>query len=171
MRDRCEVLRYLSLSDETGGTTSVWTQAGSYPCRVESLQVGSAREGQSPGVGQQSDVAYLVHLPRTAHVLPQDRLGVPGWFNARQGSTRYEENAKVIPSGDKPSFFSVAMYGGTTSGGDIAFDAWPSQPGQTLVDGDVTWRYGGRVAALEVLGSDEAQSNEQELVVRVKEVR
>ena len=167
MNDRCEVLRFLSMRDETGGTTTVWTQAGAYVCRVEDVQ--SARNSNENAQGIVPIAPYLLHLPRNAHILNEDRLGVPGWFNAWAPNTVYAEGARVLPPLDKPSFYIEAMYGGT-SGMAPSPELWPSQPGQTLISGDVTWRYGGRVSFLEVVGQNDGATNDDELVIWAKEV-
>jgi hypothetical protein len=162
---RCEVLRFVDITDETGGSSSFWTQAGSYPCRVS--DAGTEREGISEA-GAQSEAPYAVHLPPTAQVLADDRLGIPGWFNAWQPQMAYEVGAKVLPTSTRATCFLVAVEAGVS--GNVAPDNFPSHEGQTLRDGSVLWSYGGRASFLEVVGSNSAKSNSAELVVRAKEV-
>lgn len=165
MDDRCEVLRFQSLADETGGSTTVWTQAGSYPCRVEATK--TAREGVVTAGNEASQVLYNVHLPSTAHVLASDRLGVPGWFNVWQGSREYSQGEKVISTAPHPGFYFECVQGGQSGAGE---PPWAGQIGASVQDGTARWRVAARVQFLEVVAPIDATTNALELVVRAKEV-
>lgn len=91
---RCEVLRFLSVEDETGGVTEMWTQAGAYPCRIE--EAGAGTESMSVSGSFDANVPYRVYLPKFAQVFTSDRLGVPGWFNIWQEDRNYNRGDRVI---------------------------------------------------------------------------
>lgn len=91
---RCEILRFNTTQDEFGGASESWIQAGSYPCRVEDLRSGDETTGE--GTGLQSTVPYRVYLPRDAHVIAADRIGVPGWFNEWRPNQIYQSGTRVI---------------------------------------------------------------------------
>lgn len=148
---RCEVLRFLSAQDETGGTTEMWTQAGSYPCRVE--EAGAGSEGNSEATGVQSVEPYRVYLPKTAQVTADDRLGIPGWFNVWQEDHNYNRGDRVILAD-----FDGYVYECTSSG---------LNPSPEKLQ---RWRRAERAQFLEITSVLDAVAGEDVVSVLCKEV-
>lgn len=162
---RCEVLRFQSVEDVTGGVSEQWILAGAYECSLEAMPNGD--ESGAQGLGVQSEVLYLVHLPASADVSPSDRLGVPGWFNAWKPDTSYMEGARVIPRGSKPMWFYECVESG--AGTSLEPD-WPTQVGAQVRADGALWRCAGRCSFLEVVSVPDAAPSAGELVLRCKDV-
>ncbi|RYG70039.1 hypothetical protein EON80_08670 [bacterium] len=153
LESRCEVLRFLTVPDETGGTSEVWTQAGAYPCRVE--EDGTGTEGLGAAGDVQSSTPYRVYLPKFAQVSAEDRLGIPGWFNEYRSTQTYQKGARVILSEFDGFFYELAVNSslGLAPNGDSG-----------------NWRRAGRAQFLEIVNLTDAVDGEDVLIARCKEV-
>lgn len=155
--DRCEVLRFLSVEDETGGITEMWTQAGAYPCRIE--EAGAGGEGTGTAGNVQSAAPYRVYLPLWAQVKTSDRLGVPGWFNAWKAGENYATGDKVIPT-----LADGYIYECEVPHADASEPNWSDL-------GLSPWKRLRRVQFLEIEAVLDAVSGEDVLPVTCKEVQ
>lgn len=165
MNARCEVLRFVSLEDETGGQTTVWTQAGAYPCRIERV-LGATESGTATG-GQASQVLYDVHLPRTAQLQANDRIGVPGWFNVWKPNTAYTLGAKLISTAPRPQTWFECSEPGNSGAVE---PVWPQSEGALVLAGSARFKCRGGAQWLEVVGVIDAVTDGDELIVRAKEI-
>lgn len=151
LKARCEVLRYLSVEDETGGVTEKWELTGNYHCRVEEAGAGGEATGASGAFS--ATVPYRVYLPKWAQIFARDRLGVPGWFNTFMPGLSYSMDQKVISD---------------------PFDGWVYEnidgtTGSGLADG-AHWRRLERAQFLEIVSVLDAVEGDDLLIVSAKDV-
>lgn len=171
MDSTVEFIRSEGFSGGFGEDDAVPTLIGPYECGIGERTGQTERNGAS---GVENVTEYEIKLPPHANVRNDDRGAVPGFLNQWLPSTAYD----FSPSGKPARTFPTAHETGSGPYFELARAGvsgesephWPSRAGETVVDGTAVWRWAGILSFFEVIGSNPAESNKAQLVVRVKEI-
>jgi hypothetical protein len=172
---RCAILRVRSTRDIAGGATPTWVQVGGTECAVE--PIGKPTEtptgSGAPVSPLQSVSTDFIFMPIDSDVIAEDRIGVPGWFNAFKPGA-YEVGQKIIPSrkGGNGHFYVVARGGDTGLAPEPKPGAndYPTNKGGIITIGTVTFREAGTCEFFEVVGTNRGETDALQLVCFAKRV-